>query len=445
MINFYKKGYGLWLIIPFFIVICIRMIYRLTTLLCIALFSCAGIKTPPTTKNNLPVNVLENLLQANPAMFKKIMDNRQNYRVQIIYTQISRNKQNVPTFTDYTFNLDSNQYFYPASMVKMPAALLALQKLGKLQQQGIERTTAMITDSSFTGQQAVLTQPTAADSRPTVEQYIREIFAVSDNEAYNRLYEFLGQQYINEQLHAKGYTSAQILHRLSVPLTEEENRHTNAISFYDTAGNLLYRQPAAYNNVQYQPRQTQLGNGYYSNGQLVNTPFNFSQKNRLCLTDLQQMLRSVLFPLSVPARQRFNLSASDYRFVYKSMSSLPREVTYPEYDSTEYWDAYVKFLLYGSEKGSMPSNIRIFNKVGDAYGFLTDVAYIVDFETKVEFMLGATIFCNEKGIFNSDDYQYDSIGFPFMKNLGRVVYDYELKRKRKYLPDLSEFTFDYSR
>ena len=126
------------------------------------------------------------------------------------------------------------------------------------------------------------------------------------------------------------------------------------------------------------------------------------------------------------------------------MSTLPRESKAPVYDTADYWDAYVKFLLYGSEKGTLPNNIRIFNKVGDAYGFLTDVAYIVDFKTNTEFMLSATIYCNSDGIFNDDKYNYETIGFPFMKNLGQVIYKYELQRKKTHLPDLGKFKFDYN-
>jgi hypothetical protein len=97
----------------------------------------------------------------------------------------------------------------------------------------------------------------------------------------------------------------------------------------------------------------------------------------------------------------------------------------------------------GSQKGAIPKNIRIFNKVGDAYGQLTDVAYIVDFEKKIEFFLSATIYCNKDGILNDDHYDYETIGFPFMKQLGQVIYHLELKRKRKIIPDLSPFIFDY--
>ena len=125
------------------------------------------------------------------------------------------------------------------------------------------------------------------------------------------------------------------------------------------------------------------------------------------------------------------------------MSMTETESKYPYYDTINYWSNYVKFLLYGAEKNKPDPDIRIFNKVGDAYGFLTDVAYIADFKNNIEFMLSATIYCNSDGIFNDDKYDYDTIGYPFMKNLGRIFYNYELKRKRKHIPDLSPMKFDY--
>jgi len=132
----------------------------------------------------------------------------------------------------------------------------------------------------------------------------------------------------------------------------------------------------------------------------------------------------------------------DYRFVYKYMSMVPRESAFPYYDSMEYWDTYVKFILYGNEKKSMYPGIRIFNKVGDAYGYLIDVAYVVDFKNSIEFMLTATIQSDTDGIINDDNYDYETIGYPFLKNLGKVIYEYELSRSRKK-PDLSTFEMIY--
>lgn len=73
------------------------------------------------------------------------MQNVEQHRVQIIYTQIDRDAENRPTFTSFTYRVDPAEYFYPASTVKLPTALLALEKLQRLSIDGLGRDTAMLT------------------------------------------------------------------------------------------------------------------------------------------------------------------------------------------------------------------------------------------------------------------------------------------------------------
>jgi hypothetical protein len=387
---------------------------------------------------------LEQLMQIKPEQFSTILQNRKVYNVQIIYTQINRNKHNKPLFTDYTFNV-SNQYFYPASTVKMPIAFLALEKLNELNKAGVNKYTAMLTDSAFDKQQIVYTQPNTIDSKPTIANYIKQIFLVSDNEAFNRLYEFLGQGYIQQKLKEKGYDSAIIRHRLQVSLTPQQNAATNPINFYDSTGKIIYQQSAQYNKNIYPALKVALGNGYYKGSVLVNEPFDFSLKNRLPLQDLKGILQAVLFPEAVAKSKRFNFTDEDAAFVKHWMSAYPRESGFPNYDTANYGDAYCKFLLFGAENKSIPDYIRVFNKVGDAYGFLIDAAYIIDTKNNIEFLLCATISCNTDGIYNDDKYDYETLGYPFLKNIGELMYNYELTRKRKYAPDLRDFMIDYNK
>jgi len=398
--------------------------------------------------------LITDLLAQYPQYFDSLLKHNEGYQIKIIYTQINRKASNKPVFTNYYFNINPDQYFYPASTVKMPVAVLALQRLSELKTKKLDKNTTLITEEAYSGQTPVYNDPSSGDGRPSVAHYIKKIFLASDNDAFNRLYEFLGQEYINHHLHKMGYDSAQILHRLDVSLTEDENRHTNPVKFYaspsakekhksDSTLKLLYQQPLVKSNLIYQPRATFLGKGYYKGNELVHQPFDFSKKNRLTLVDLHSILMSILFPKSVSKQQRFKLKKDDYQFLYEYMSMKPQESLFPQYGSS-YSDAYVKLLLYGG-KGSMDSAIRIFNKEGDAYGFLTDAAYIVDFKHNIEFLLSATISCNSDGIFNDDHYDYETVGYPFMKNLGKVFYEYELQRKRKNVPDLSKFKMNYTK
>ena len=93
----------------------------------------------------------------------------------------------------------------------------------------------------------------------------------------------------------------------------------------------------------------------------------------------------------------------------------------------------------------MQQGLRIFNKVGDAYGYLTDIAYFADFHNNIEFILSATIYCNRDAVFNDDLYDYDSIGFPFMRDLGKAVYEHALKRVKKRTPNMKNFVCTYQR
>jgi hypothetical protein len=341
----------------------------------------------------------------------------------------------------------AGNYFYPASTVKLPVVLLALQKLNALKDKGIDRNTSMLTETSFNGQTSVFNDPTSIDGRPSIAHYIKKILMVSDNDAFNRLYEFLGQDYINTEMKKKGYADVQILHRLNIFLTEDENRRTNPIKFYDGNSKLLYEQPAQINTAKYTGRKDSLGKGFYKGGMLINSPMDFSKKNRISLEDLHRILISLVFPGKVKAGERFNITEDDRQFVLKYMSQYPTESNYPPYaaDTVNYWTSYCKFLLFGAQKGKVTDHIRIFNKVGDAYGQMIDVAYVVDYKNKIEFFVSAAIYCNSDGILNDDKYDYATTGLPFMKNLGKVIYDYELKRKYKIRPDLSPVLFTYDK
>ena len=388
------------------------------------------------SKAQVNTTFLENLMRQKPDQFGEILNNPNDFRVQLFYTQIDRDKNNVPHFKEFSYRLNPSEYFYPASTVKMPLAILALDKLNALNIPGVNKSTMLYYDSVGGRQETIYNNPYSANGIQNIEQAIKEIFLVSDNNAANRLFEFIGQESIHSKLAEKGYKDAYIRNRLELGRTQEESRQTQAIDFFNDHGKKIYHQDAQYNKQPLPNYNAFLGNGYYNNDDsLVMKPLDFSVKNRIYLNDLHHILQSVIFYDETPVKNRFNLTKDDRQFLLKWMHTLPTESQYPTYDSVDYWPAYCKFMFMGAEKSPMPSNIKIFNKVGDAYGFLLDIAYIVDTVNKVEFMLSGVIYCNKDGILNDSKYDYDSIGYPFYKNIGRLIYDYELKRKKAFLPN----------
>lgn len=398
-----------------------------------------------TVKSQPTADFLKTLLSKNASpLLKNILNNPDTFRYQLIYTKIDRNKNNRPHFTHYYYRVNKNEYFNPASTVKMPLAFLALEKVNTLRSYGIDKDTPMITDSAYAGQSTVSKDSTAANGLPSIAHYLKKIFLVSDNDAYNRLYEFLGQEYINKSLWTKGYPDIRVTRRF-VPMNEDQNRHTNPVRFVD-GNKVLYQQPATYSTVSFNfGKPVLIGNAHYNREEkLIHEPMDFTTHNNLPLSDLQQILQSVLFPEEMPNQKRFHLTKDDYRFLYRFMSEYPSESSFPKYDTSEYFDSYAKFFMFKAGKKKIPAYIRVFNKPGWSYGFLTDAAYIVDFKNKVEFMLTATIYVNSDGVLNDDKYEYEQTGYPFFEEVGNIIYQYELSRQRKYLPRLEKFQINYS-
>ena len=367
---------------------------------------------------------------------KTVLANPETFRYQIIYTQINRDKYGVPNFTNYKLNVDPRSYFNPASMVKMPLAFLSLEKLNELNIPGIDKFTTMHFDSSYQRQVAMVTDSTAENKKPSIAHFIKRAFLISENDPYNRMYQFIGQQQINKKLIEKGYSSTRIT-RQFMGFTEDQNRHTNGISFLDPDDKVILHLPPQYNKDSFQfGNPILIGEAHInSKNELVNTPFDFTRHNNNSLEDMQKMLQAVIFPSSVPSKSRFNIKEEDRLFLLKYLSQYPSETNFPNYDDSVFYDSYVKFFFLDSTH-SMPKHLRVFNKVGWAYGFLTDVSYILDTLHNIDYMLSATVYVNSDGVVNDSKYDEETVGLPFLNQIGNAFYQYELSRNRKYKPVL---------
>ena len=406
---------------------------HLSIFLIITIFTSCG-------KQDGDSKLLHSILDSMKEDFPKIVANPNKYRLQIIYTQVDRNPDQLPSFTTHYYHFDPEKYFYPASTVKFPATVLALEKVNHYQSLGLKKESPLTVGVGFEGQTDVDEDSTSENRKASIDHYIKKIFVVSDNDAYNRLYEFLGQDAFNQRMWDLGYSETRIRHRLSIPLSLEQNRYTNPITFYDEKGKQLFHQPQRRSvlNLSVNSNENLIGKAHLENREMVDTPMDFSVKNFFNLDEQQRFLRQIIFPSTASEYSRLDLTQDDYVFLYEWMSKLPRESHYPSYpDYDKYYDGYCKFFMYGSVKEEIPDYIRIFNKVGLAYGFLTDNAYIIDTKNGLEFFLSAVIYVNENQILNDDVYEFKEKGLPFFTELGNRIYEHELNRQRIIKPDFS--------
>ena len=368
------------------------------------------------------LNRIENVLKNTNPKIQHLTKNAAAHEIQILLTEIKRDTLGQPRFIETAYQVDEEQYFYPASTAKLPIAALALQKIKELNANGISITA----HTSFQintphGESLVLQDSTELEGKLTLAHLIKKIFLVSDNDAYNYLFDFLGRDYINAVLKEKGLTHTQIQHKF---LFNADNENTWEYLFFDRNGDTLYHQNSIKSIEQLNNsnlKGIQKGKGYLKEGELINEPMDFSLKNRISIRDLNGILKRLIFPEVFSKEQQFNLTESDYTFLRYWMSRTTTESKIDAYNTGEYWDSYGKFLIYGDQKGAMHNGIRIYNKVGYAYGTLTDVAYIHDLENELEFFLTATILVNSNQIFNDDIYEFEQVGIPFLAALGQEI------------------------
>ncbi len=394
------------------------------------------------SQNNSPL--LASLISGDPIL-KNIIDKKETYKPQIIYTQIDRDKNNDPIFTDHTYLLDSTNYFYCASLVKLPCSILALEKLNELNINGLNKHTYMFTDKTIACQTAVNKDTSSASGYPSIEHYIKKMVLISDNSSYSRVFEFLNPKYIHKKLNAYGYPQVRIVHRFDPICKPEVNHIMNQVRFFDPNLELVYKQDA-------DPKFTSLPNPlgtiilgqdiYNKKKKLVSEKKDFTYSNYIPLSNVHSILKRLLFHNHLPEKNRFNITHSDWAFLVKHIGMYPREAGYPHYDPKQFDDSFKKYFIYGNKVKVIDSDtLRVFNMIGYSYGFLVDCAYIVNYKTKTEFMLSAVLYTNSRNSFGSGSYEYESIGIPYLKELSTEIYKLEAKRRKTYEPDLSEFDF----
>ena len=368
---------------------------------CFLLLSCSSTTNP-----------IELIIKKREPQLKPIYKNKENHNLQILYTKVVRDSLGMPSVIQHDYQADNNVYFYPASTMKLPIVALTLQKINELRNTGINITVES---------KILLLSADQITTETTFKDLISKVFLVSDNSASNILINFLGYNYFNQQMREKGLNTIVLNHKFNPdPYVKTDWKiytldrdliskdETQEIIEHNNLDNLLQ------------------GKFQILNGEKVATPFNFKTKNKASLRDLDGVMKRIIYPDLFQEQDRINLSDQDYNFLRYWMSRFTFEDIGIEYQKdSQYFDSYNKFFIYGDSTNTIDRKIRIYNKVGVAYGALTDISYIRDYQKKIEFFLSATIYVNQNQIVNDNIYEYDDLGIPFLAELARQVYKLE--------------------
>ena len=355
-------------------------------------------------ENSYAQSIRSILKNSESELINYVYKNKEKFEVQIILTELKKRKNGF-TIHKKKFNVDKKNYFYPASSIKLPIALLTIEKINENPNLNINSEFSIEGDSIIT----------------TFKKEITDLFIISSNESYNRLFEFLGQDYINKKLKQKGFKDFSIYHRLSTK--ESDNLKTKEINFYRN-GEINQIQKSINNKplTKLNLKNLNKGVGFILDNELQNKSMDFSRKNYFSIEELNNILICLFFP-EVSKNKKFNLSNSQNLLIQKLMSSTPYDMGF---DKNIYPNNYNKFFIYGDKDGMINDNI--YNKVGNAYGYSIDNAYIYNKNSDRHFVLTACIYTNANNILNDNYYEYDEIGIPFLAEIGRFLTNYNIRQ-----------------
>ena len=345
---------------------------------------------------------------------RKIIRDKDNYEIQILYTEVSKNNLDQTEFKDFQFQLNDEKYFYPASTIKLPIAIMTLSKINELRAEGSNISLkSKLKLSLINNKKEIIVK----DSISSFQNLIADVFLVSDNSASNVLIDFIGYNYFNSSMINAGYQNTYLNHKFNPDPFVDSSWIITTLDNDIISSKENKRTVMAGSNIS----NLKKGERSLVNGEIINESLDFSLKNRSSLTDMHNIMKNLIYPEITLSK--FNLNVEDYDFLRYWMSRFTYEDLGNKYISDDrFFNSYNKFFIHGMDTILKSSDIRVYNKIGQAYGTSTDSAYIKNYKEDVEFFLTATIYTNKNEIMNDNIYEYGDTAIPFLSRLSKNLY-----------------------
>ena len=360
-------------------------------------------------------NPIELVLKSDPYL-KEIIKDKEDYEIQVMLTKINHNNTKID-FQNYQYQHDENQYFYPASTIKLPIVVLTLKKINELRSKGSDIT---LKSKIILNNVDNYSNFKLQDSITSFQNLIADIFLVRDNSASNILIDFIGYNYFNDEMQNAGFDRTYLNHKFN---PDPYVNSTWQIS--DLDNNMISSINDNQKIIKADDKTNGLdkGESRYFNGEILDESLNFSEKNRFSITDMHNLIKYIFYPEIFDMANTFNLNVEDYDFIRYWMSRFTYEDIGEKFIGDEkFFETYNKFFIHGDEQSVSNEQIRVYNKIGQAYGTSIDNGLIKNYQNNVEFILTSTIYTNKNKVINDNLYEYDDIAEPFLAKLSRAIY-----------------------
>lgn len=335
------------------------------------------------------------------------------YRIQFKFTEIKDGLKGE------TFAFGREQYFYPASSIKLPIAWLCLKKLKELN----------ISVDSYLKVSDIWFCPSATyiskleREKPTFKELIAEMLIVSDNEAYSALYHFLTPEYIHKNLNEIGLVHTRIPKSFTGCYRYENC--VNPCTILNANNEVIFQSESTCWDMDIdslfqdgESPERKIGKFHESNKVVVNGPYNFNYNFVFPIEEAQNFLLMLVTDSENPV---FMMDSDARDFLLDCLSSPPSTLKNVKYHDTKiYTNSYYKYL-YSPEWTTDTVNYVLHSKIGLSHGFTTELAHVLKVGTRSGFVLSVSIYTNKNQTVNDGIYEYESEARVFIKRLGEVL------------------------
>ena len=366
--------------------------------------------------------LLSELLRDAGPQSRRIFASLDEFDLQILWSRCVRADARTWRVTaTHSLGVQRQRWFAAASFIKLPLAALLLEQL--CARGLIDHVNSLRVTVDAIGACAPLPAPVKG-GWPFM-RLLRAICVVSDNRAYNALYELLGSDAIHRRLGELGYSDCRVAARLGCGGANRPGKL--AARVVDAAGKLVWDSPR---NASEQPQlfpfgRALKGRAWAEGGKQTVGPHDFSDSNFMPLADVHRMTLELASGQALGDGPAFALCPIARRLLAQIMALTPRECPDPVYAPAQYVDDHSKWLIPLDAAGQQPAGLRIGSKNAQSYGYIGDSAFIVDEARNIGFGLSAVVFVDRDGVLNDGNYAYADIGRPFLRELGAAVLAYE--------------------
>ena len=367
----------------------------------------------------IPEDLLSFLKGKDP-LVDQVLREREKFRLQFLVSGIRRGADDKVRFEEYSFT--DGSYFYPASMVKLPAALISLEILDSLQ----IPLNSFIRMNDDAGCGNTSFRKLTRNGNLSFTDVTEELIAISNNPYFSLLFHFAGPAALNGRMQQKNLRQTRI-YSAYTSCPKRADVKTSSYQILDTAGREILSVPVRiFPYAAFRDNWPAEARKRISRNRAGSQPLDFNDHHEYSLADIHGTMQRLIFPETFPGIQRFHLKPSSRNFLLRCLGLYPREMRNSAYHQPAlYPDHYYKYSIIGEETSPHTSrNCRIFSKIGLSYGFVTETAYVVDFDSGKDFLFSVSMYTEGDGTEASGNYGYEKTARPFIARLSNLILEF---------------------